>query len=198
MKKIICIICFVILCVFLIFMGVDWNGNNVIHEELVSVEKQFDLIATASTKYNSSKKRQKNIQIATAEINGRIIQPLEIFSFNQILGERTEEKGYLPAPSFLKKDGKVVTIETVGGGICQVSSTLYMAVKEAGLEIIERHPHSKRVSYCKKEEEAMVSYGTSDFVFKNKFNYPVKIEFVITEVNDSNTKILICNVYSCD
>ncbi len=164
-------------------------------EEIIDIQpKKKELIASASTEYNSSKERQKNIEIAANELNGTKIKPLEVFSFNLILGERTKEKGYMPAPSFLKKDGAVKVVKTLGGGICQVSSTLYMTIKDTGVEVIERHPHSKRVSYCNEEEEAMVNYGTSDLQFKNTLNTDLEIEFVIEE-KESGKKKLICNLY---
>lgn len=181
---------------FFFLMGIDYNFDfNNQNLEAKGESENVELLATSATKFsNFNKNRCTNILLAADSINGIVLNTSEIFSFNEVVGERTEEKGYKSAPTFLKNNGKVEVVDDIGGGICQVSSTLYMAAKEAWLQIIERNPHSKRVSYCKKDEEAMVSYDSSDLKFSNKFNYNVKIEFVIIECK--NYSILKCNIYA--
>ena len=115
--------------------------------------------------------RGTNIAIAARTINGTVILPGETFSYNKILGNTTKEKGYKLGGSYV--NGKVVP--AYGGGICQVSTTLYNAVLYANLEIVERHNHSYSVSYVPASRDATVSYGGKDFKFKNSRTYPIKI-----------------------
>ena len=100
-----------------------------------------------------------------------ILLPGETFSYNDVLGERTADKGYQPAGAY--SDGEVV--EQLGGGICQVSSTLFAAVLHTDLEIITRANHSMPVSYLPMGMDATVSWGGPEFKFKNNFAYPIKI-----------------------
>lgn len=115
--------------------------------------------------------RSTNISIATKTINGTIILPGETFSYNKVLGNTTKEKGYQLGGAYV--GGKVV--QAYGGGICQVSTTLYNAVLYANLEIVERYNHSYAVSYVPAGRDATVAYGGKDFKFKNTRTYPVKI-----------------------
>ena len=115
--------------------------------------------------------RGTNIQIAARTINGTIILPGETFSYNGVLGNTSKDKGYQLGGSYV--NGKVVP--AYGGGICQVSSTLYNAVLYANLQIVERYNHSYSVSYVPAGRDATVSYGGKDFKFKNSRTYPVKI-----------------------
>jgi len=128
--------------------------------------------ASLTTDYNDKiKNRTTNLEIATKTINGVILQPGDVFSFNETIGKTTREKGYKPAKIFVR--GKEE--EALGGGICQVSSTLYNAADFGGMEIIERHPHSKKVGYVKEGRDAATSYGGVDLKFKNVLAHPVKI-----------------------
>ena len=102
--------------------------------------------------------------LACEEIDGTVLQPGEVFSFNGTVGERTAEKGY--KEGIIYADGGSSESE-VGGGICQVSSTLYAAVEKAGLEIVERHSHSLKVTYIPKGMDATVDWGNKDFKFAN-------------------------------
>ncbi len=125
-----------------------------------------------TTYFNRRKKaRVQNISLAVEAINNHVVFPGEVFSFNEVVGKRTLEKGYLPAPIFIK--GKVY--RDFGGGICQVSSTLFNAADKAGLEILERHSHSRRVGYVPPGRDAQVSWYGSDFTFKNDYNQPILI-----------------------
>lgn len=115
--------------------------------------------------------RSHNIALAAKTINGTILLPGETFSYNGILGNTNKEKGYKVGTAYV--GGKVV--ESYGGGICQVSSTLYNAVLYANLGIVERYNHSYVVNYVPAGRDATVAYGGKDFKFKNTRNYPIKI-----------------------
>ena len=128
-----------------------------------------------TTRYDASNKnRSNNIYLASEKINGTIIMPGETFSYNQVVGKRTIDAGYKEAGAYA--GGKV--IQEIGGGICQVSSTLYNAVLYADLEIVERSNHYFETSYVTAGRDATVSWGTVDFKFKNNRTYPIKIEAV--------------------
>jgi len=118
-----------------------------------------------------NKKRSNNIQLATNAINNHVVFPGETFSFNRVVGKRTAGKGYLPAPVIVKGEFS----EDIGGGICQVSSTLYNAVDNAGVQIVERFSHSRKVPYIPPGRDATVSWYGPDFEFKNNYNQPVLI-----------------------
>ena len=115
--------------------------------------------------------RSHNIALAAKTINGIVLLPGETFSYNGTLGNTTKEKGYKQAGAYA--GGKVV--QAYGGGICQVSSTLYNAVLYANLEIVQRYNHTYAVSYVPAGRDATVSYGGKDFKFKNTRKYPIKI-----------------------
>ncbi|OIK09811.1 hypothetical protein BIV60_22865 [Bacillus sp. MUM 116] len=124
------------------------------------------------TSFNSGNKtRTNNIKLAVNAINNYVIFPGEKFSFNRVVGKRTAEKGYLRAPVIVRGE----YAEDIGGGICQVSSTLFNAVDNAGLQIVQRFSHSKEVPYIPKGRDATVSWYGPDFEFKNKYNQPVLI-----------------------
>ena len=131
-----------------------------------------DVLGSVSTNHTGDSNRNTNLKLACKAINGKLIRPGETFSYNATLGERTEKKGYKPAGAYMA--GK--TVETVGGGICQVSSTLYYACLKADLEIVERTAHGYTVSYMPYGMDATVSWGTLDYKFKNNTDYPIRIE----------------------
>lgn len=132
-----------------------------------------DILATFSTSYDASNvNRSTNIELATKKVNGTVILPGESFSFNTIVGKRTIEAGYKEGTAYI--GGKVVP--DIGGGICQLSSTLYNAALLANLEIVERSNHIFLTGYVAASRDATVYYGSLDFVFKNTRNYPIKIE----------------------
>ncbi len=131
-----------------------------------------DTLAQASTNLDESNvPRTNNVRLASASINGTILNPGDEFSYNGVVGERTEARGYKPAGAYV--NGQVV--DEFGGGVCQPSSTLYMAVLRADLEVTERHNHSFTVAYTPLGEDATVDYGNLDFRFKNDTDYPIKI-----------------------
>lgn len=131
-----------------------------------------DTLAQASTNLDEGNvPRTNNVRLASASINGTILNPGDEFSYNGVVGERTEARGYKPAGAYV--NGQVV--DEFGGGVCQPSSTLYMAVLRADLEVTERHNHSFTVAYTPLGEDATVDYGNLDFRFKNDTDYPIKI-----------------------
>lgn len=132
-----------------------------------------DVLGTYTTLYDASNEnRDNNVNLASEKINGTIIYPGETFSYNQIVGKRTIEAGYKEAGAYA--GGKVV--QEIGGGICQVSSTLYNAVLYANLEVVERYNHYFETSYVDPGRDATVSWGSLDFQFKNNRDYAIKIE----------------------
>ena len=116
--------------------------------------EKFQRLGTYSTTTTANKDRNENVRLAAAALNGKIIQPGEEFSFNLTTGNRTTDKGYRPAGAYVNG----VLVEEPGGGVCQVSSTLYNAVVFSGLKTTERHAHSYEPSYVTPGEDAMVSY----------------------------------------
>ena len=115
--------------------------------------------------------RSANIRLAAEKINGSILQPNEVFSFNGTVGERSEKNGFKSAK--IIEDGKFV--QGIGGGVCQVSTTLYNAALLSGLNIKEYHPHSLQVNYVAPSRDAMVSGSYFDLKFENCANTPVYI-----------------------
>lgn len=129
-------------------------------------------IARYETKYNTSQKdRTTNVTLAASFINGVVLQPGDIFSFNETVGDRTKARGFKDAVVY--NNGSKET--GIGGGICQVSSTLFNAALLANLEIVERHNHSLKVGYTPNGRDATVFYGNQDFRFRNNSDYPVQI-----------------------
>lgn len=131
------------------------------------------VVSSFSTRYDASNtNRSTNLRIAAEKINGTVLLPGEVFSYNKTVGKRTVEEGYKDAKIYA--DGGVV--DGLAGGICQISSTLYNAVLLANLEIVERRNHSFTTSYVAAGRDATVVWGTIDFQFKNSRTYPIKIE----------------------
>ena len=147
--------------------------NEVRPEHTVAdIKDDYGMIASARTNASSSSSaRLSNLRVALASINGVSIKPGETFSFNQTVGQRTTARGYLPAGAYAA--GEV--IEEVGGGICQVSTTLFNAVVKANLEINERHNHSMPVGYVDKGKDATVDWGRLDFKFTNNTDTEIHI-----------------------
>ena len=129
-------------------------------------------LGTFTTRYDvSDKDRSTNLQLACNKINGTVVLSGDTFSYNKVVGARTEGAGYKNAKVY--ESGKVV--DGIGGGICQISSTLYNAVLMSNLEIVERKNHQFITSYVPAGRDATVVYGITDFKFKNTRKYPVRI-----------------------
>ncbi len=139
---------------------------------MIGTEAFPDMLSTYSTKYSTrDRDRTTNLQLAASKINGTVLMPGETFSYNQVVGERTIAAGYKEAPIYVS--GEVV--DGLGGGICQITSTLYNAVLYANLEIVERSNHQFVPSYVSASRDATVVYGSIDFKFKNNRDYPIKL-----------------------
>ena len=137
-----------------------------------TARKCKDKIGAFSTQYSQGNvTRSKNLANAARLINGSVVLPGETFSVHDTISPLTEENGYLPAPSYNK--GEVV--DSIGGGVCQVSTTLYNAVLRAELEVVERSPHSMVVSYVKPSMDAAIAGDYKDFKFRNDTDVPVLI-----------------------
>ena len=131
-----------------------------------------DRLSYFTTRYDPGDvDRSTNLRIACEKLNGKVIMPGETFSYNKALGPRTVAAGYKNGKIY--ENGKVV--DGIGGGICQISSTLYNAVLEANLEIVERRNHQFVTSYVGAGRDATVVYGVTDFKFKNTRKYPVRL-----------------------
>ena len=158
--------------------------NNRIDNVLANAETpptvKEEEIASYSTKVSgSTSNRLTNIRITCKKLNGTTVNTGETFSFCDKTGPSTAEDGYKEATMFL--DGKEV--QSLGGGNCQVSSTLYNAVLDVpDLKVIERHEHGKKVSYVPDGKDAAVSYGSIDFKFKNNTDNNIKLYFETDDV----------------
>jgi len=131
-----------------------------------------DVLASYSSPHTSDRNRTTNLKVACEAINGTVLNPGEVFSFNGIVGERTAEKGY--KPGIIYADGGASEAE-LGGGVCQVASTIYMCVLLADLEVQERAPHMFTVSYVPMGMDATIYWGSLDFKFKNSNSTPIMI-----------------------
>jgi len=153
----------------------------------IAITKKETEIANFSTKiYNKDEERQNNIGITCRTLSTKQVQPGETFSFCDTVGKATHAKGYEEADIYV--DGKKE--QGLGGGNCQVSTTLYNAVLQVPeLEVVERHKHSGHVPYIEDGKDAAVSYGTYDFKFKNNTNNVIKI--VMENSSDNVTAKLI-------
>lgn len=130
---------------------------------------------------NNDLNRTANIRLAAEKINGTLLQPGEVFSYNEIVGPRDTQHGFKEALEIV--DGELVP--GTGGGVCQVSSTLYNAALYAGLQIIERTNHSKPLSYVPLARDATVVYGYLDFRFVNNTTFPI---LILAEVSGGQLK----------
>lgn len=138
----------------------------------IGTEAFPDQLATFTTRYNAGDRdRTTNLVLACQKINGKVLMPGEIFSYNETLGPRTYSAGYRDAKVY--ESGQVV--DGIGGGICQISSTLYNAALMSDMKIIERRNHQFVTSYVGAGRDATVVYGSTDFRFKNTRTYPIRI-----------------------
>ncbi len=158
--------------------------------EDLDIEFYQDVLGTYTSEYNANLiNRTKNVSLAAEYVNGTIIMPGQVFSYNTVVGKRTAERGFKQATVYTGEG----TEEGLGGGICQVSSTIYCAQLRANLKTVSRTNHSYTVAYVPLGQDATVSYGVLDYLFENDTNYPIKIETVMgggkLTVNILGTKI---------
>lgn len=160
----------------------DWDGKNTTIELAADIKEPecttedlasiTDVLGTATTYYGSTTGRNKNVETGAEKLNGHILMPGEEFSVTDAVVPFTEENGYELAPSY--ESGKVV--DSYGGGICQVSTTLYVAVLKAELEVTERYSHSMIVHYVDPSMDAAIAEGLKDLKFINNTDAPIYIE----------------------
>ncbi len=131
-----------------------------------------DALGACTTTVGGSSVRQNNVRLSAAAINGTVLNPGETFDYNAVVGERTEAKGYGAAPAYVNGE----TVSDIGGGICQTSSTLYLAALRSNLAITERVNHRYVSSYIPLGMDATVSWGGPEFRFRNDTGYPLRID----------------------
>lgn len=141
-----------------------------------------DVLGSFETRHTDDENRNTNLKLACKAINGMELDPGEEFSYNDALGKRTEAAGYRHAAAY--ENGETVT--AIGGGICQVSSTLYNCVLLADLDVTSRTGHSFAPSYVELGMDATVSWGGPEFKFRNNTDYPIRIE---AEVSGGKVRI---------
>ena len=130
-----------------------------------------DVLGEARTKVGGTAARISNVKLSAASINGYVMNSGDVFSYNGVVGQRTAANGYQPAPAYVRGE----TVDEIGGGICQTSSTLYLACLRGNLEITERHAHRYIPAYIAAGMDATVSWGGPDYQFTNDTDYPIKI-----------------------
>jgi vancomycin resistance protein YoaR len=134
--------------------------------------RQVDgLLAAYSTTYGGIANRLHNVELAASRINGVMVRPGEVFSYNTVVGPRTRRAGFLEAPEIVRGRHQM----GVGGGVCQVSSTLYNAVLRANLKVVQRAHHAFPIGYVPHGCDATVAYGAIDFQFQNDTDIPIYI-----------------------
>ena len=136
-----------------------------------------DSFGERTTHAHGSSNRLNNIELASEAINGLVLLPGEEFSFNGVVGARTAERGYKYAPALSQGE----TIMSIGGGVCQVSSTIYAAIRPSELNVTDQRKHGKPVPYLPWGWDATVFYPYIDFKFVNNTDYPLRIEIELVE-----------------
>ena len=162
-------------------LPIQMGAKRIKDEDLEQVKT---VIGRFATEFSSGPSRTNNIRVASHMLDGHVVMPGQKFSFNDVLGKRTEEKGFKRAGIFLNGHHDFDT----GGGICQVSTTLYNTVLQAGLEVVKRQPHSMPVWYVPPGQDATVSYPQLDFSFRNTRKEPVAIA---TNYRDGRLEFLL-------
>ena len=176
--------------------NIEKEQNLVIQQTLKKIEPKIKekalkgintQISSVTTNFGSSNEnRSENIRVSSNAINGKLLMPGDIFSFNDVVGARSIDRGYKTSKEIVGDK----YVDGVGGGVCQVSTTLYNAILKANLASVERYPHSKKSSYIGAGLDATVAYELLDYRFKNTYSYPIYIE---SEVQNRNVTF---SVYS--
>lgn len=136
-----------------------------------------DLLGSYTTHVGGSAARISNVKLASASVSGTVLNSGDIFDYNEVVGQRTTARGYQPAPAYVQGE----TVDEIGGGVCQPSSTLYLATLKSNLEIVERYAHRYVPAYIPKGMDATVSWGGPNYRFRNNTDYPVKIQSVYSK-----------------
>ena len=166
-------------------IGADIQLPDVTAEELEAVLFR-DVLGEARTHVGGTAARISNVKLAAAAFNGTVLNSGDVFSYNETVGQRTAAKGYKPAPAYIRGE----TVDEIGGGVCQPSSTLYLACLRANLEITERYAHRYVPSYIGKGLDATVSWGGPDYKFTNNTDYPIKLAASMDSKNNLTVQIL--------
>ena len=162
------------------FDGLDWGESTEIPLIITQPQRTVkdlepylyqDVLGTWTSNIAGSENRVKNIALAAQFFNGKVLMPGEEFAYNEVVGRRTSDRGFLPAPAYVSGE----TVQETGGGICQGSSTIYLATLRANLEIVERYNHGYITSYVPHGMDATVYYGSKDFRFRNNTPFPLKV-----------------------
>ena len=148
-----------------------------------------DVLGEARTHVGGTSARRSNVKLSAASINEYVMNSGDVFSYNDVVGQRTAARGYQAAPAYVQGE----TVDEIGGGICQTSSTLYLACLRSNLEITERYAHRYVPAYITAGMDATVSWGGPDYKFTNNSLYPIKI-VTIYENNYLTVRILGTNV----
>ena len=160
-----------------------------VYPSVKDIEDINTKVSSFTTYYGSSGySRKTNIAVATKNINGTLLSPGEVLSVDKGIKSINASNGYLPAGSYL--NGK--TVQTYGGGVCQVSTTLYGAVLRAGLIPIERNAHSMAISYAPLGLDAAISEGFKDLKIENTYDFPIYIQGI------ANGSAITFNIYGCE
>ncbi|NCB63154.1 MAG: hypothetical protein EOM52_05985 [Clostridia bacterium] len=139
-----------------------------------------DVLGEATSRVGGSANRKYNVKLSAQACGEQILLPGDVFSYNTATGSRSADKGYLPAPAYVNG----LSVDELGGGICQTSSTIYYATLKSNLKIVERKNHMYAVGYVPDGMDATVYYGSLDFRFENNTAYPIKI---VTESYDKSS-----------
>ena len=142
-------------------------------EQVFLAENDAQVLASYDSPHTAIPDRTHNLTLACQAINGTVLEPGEVFSFNKIVGERTAEKGYREATVYAEGGASVPAL---GGGVCQVASTIYMCTLLADLEVVERSPHMYAVTYVPMGMDATIYWGSLDYKFRNSTSHPLMIQ----------------------
>nr|WP_325230284.1 VanW family protein [uncultured Oscillibacter sp.] len=148
----------------------DIREPEITAEELKAVLFR-DLLGECTTHVGGTAARVSNVKLASDAFDGTVLNSGELFSYNETVGQRTVAKGYKPAPAYVQGE----TVDEIGGGVCQPSSTLYYACLLSNMEITERYAHRYIPAYITRGMDATVSWGGPDYKFTNNTPYPIKI-----------------------
>ena len=164
-----------------------YNGKKYYSEWSIKNGTKFsNTYSSFSTTFYSPEGRTTNIKMACKYMDGLVLKPGETFSFNEVVGRRTPERGFKIATVYSGQE----TLEGYGGGVCQVSTTLFNAVLYANLQIVERCQHSMTVHYVPYGRDAAISWGSADFKFKNTTNVEIKIQAKVYNNSKIEIKLL--------
>lgn len=168
---------------YTVYNGKTYNGPR----SAVLSNYFSNVYATYYSYYENNANRTTNLRLASKEINGTIIQPGDYFDFNDVVGPRTAAKGYKSAHVFAGEQ----VVSGIGGGICQVASTMFNCALKANVEIAERHQHNQRVSYVPLGRDAAISGTAQNFRWKNNTKYAIKIKMTV------KNGVITCTFYTC-